>query len=79
MSTKQSRRARRLLRKIEATGKTEPIHAEPVGINWIEAAEGDAPKPKRFSMTAYNGGPMQVSAYGPPVVIDLAGITTKGE
>ena len=77
MSTKQSRRARRLLRKIEATGKTEPIHAEPVGIDWIEAAEGDTPKPKRFSMTAYNGGPMQVSAYGPPVVIDLAGITAK--
>ena len=77
MSTKQARRIRRRLRKIEATGKADPIHAEPVGIDWIEATEGDAPKPKRFSMTAYTGGPMQVSAYGPPVVIDLAGITAK--
>jgi len=51
---------------------------EAVGVEWITAAEteGDA-KPKRFSMTAYTGGPMQVDNYGPPVVIDLAGITAK--
>jgi phage major head subunit gpT-like protein len=56
---------------------------EAVGVEWITAADagdgegGDDAKPKRFSMTAYTGGPMQVGNYGPPVVIDLAGLTAK--
>jgi hypothetical protein len=44
----------------------------------IEAAaaaeEGKPPKARKFAMTAYNGGAMQVSAYGLPVVVDLAGL-----
>ncbi len=52
---------------------------EAVGVEWIQAAdsEGDLPKPKRFSMVAYTGGPMQVDSYGPPVIIDLSGLTAK--
>lgn len=66
-------------RMIRAMAKQGAILMEAVGVEWIQAAdsEGDAPKPKRFSMTAYTGGPMQVSNYGPPVVIDLAGLTAK--
>lgn len=33
---------------------------------------GDKPKPRKFSMTAYTGGAMQVG-FGYPVVVDLAG------
>lgn len=66
------------LAPIEAAEPKAPIHAEAVPLDWIEAAEGEGEKKiKKFSMTAYTGGPMQVSAYGPPVVIDLAGLTAK--
>ncbi len=51
---------------------------EAVGVEWITAADGDGEaKPKRFSMTAYTGGPMQVNSYGPPVIIDLSGLKAK--
>lgn len=40
----------------------------------VEAAEGDQPQPKRFTMKAYTGGVMQVSAFYRPVVVDLAGL-----
>lgn len=44
----------------------------------IEAAaspeEGQKPKPRRFTMNAYNGGAMQLKGFFAPVVIDLAGI-----
>lgn len=48
---------------------------------WIEAAdaEGEQPKPKRFTMRAYTGGPMQVSAFYRPVVVDLAGMKQAGK
>jgi len=65
---------------IQAAAKQGPILTEAVGVEWITAAEGtndETPKPKRFSMTAYTGGPMQVSNYGPPVVIELTGLTAK--
>jgi hypothetical protein len=80
MSSKQDRRVRRRLRQIEASGQVSPIHAEAVRVEWVQAAEadtGDKPSPKKFSMLAYTGGPMQVGNYGPPVVIDLAGMTAK--
>lgn len=70
-------------RMIRAMAKQGPIIMEAVGVEWITAADagdnaGDGKaKPKRFSMTAYTGGPMQVDNYGPPVVIDLAGLTAK--
>jgi phage major head subunit gpT-like protein len=66
-------------RMIRAAADQGPILMEAVGVEWITAADADdgAAKPKRFSMTAYTGGPMQVNSYGPPVVIDLTGLTAK--
>lgn len=62
-------------RTIRAAAKCEhPIHAEAVGVEWINAAEGES-GPKKFSMTAYTGGPMMVGYYGSPVIIDLTGLT----
>ena len=43
----------------------------------IQAAEGAAAKIRRFSGTAYTGGPLQGSAFYYPVILDLAGITTR--
>jgi hypothetical protein len=79
MSKHTDRRARARARTIEAHADRNPIHADAVPLEWIAAADAAAEpaKPKRFSMTAYTGGPMQVSSYGPPVVIDLAGLTAK--
>ncbi len=78
MSKRRDRKERKRLRTIEASGQTRPIHAEAVGVDWIEAAGADGKeKPKRFTMTAYSGEQMQVGGYGPPVVIDLAGLTAK--
>lgn len=76
--TKQGKR--RLIaraRRILADGSAgELIQCDAFGVEWIQAAEsGD--KPKRFSMTAYNGGPMKISTFGDPTVIDLTGITAK--
>lgn len=39
----------------------------------VEAAEGDGPKLRRFSMTAYTGGLLAVAGYHRPVVVDLSG------
>ncbi len=36
--------------------------------------EGDKPPLRRFSMTAYTGGAMQLSGWRYPVVVDLAGL-----
>src|SRR5690606_32449666 len=38
----------------------------------IEAAAGD--KPKRFSMTAYNGGRLLIAGYRFPVVVELSSL-----
>lgn len=65
-------------RMIRAAVKAELIRTDATGVEWVQAAEGDgAEKPKRFSMTAYTGGALQVNAYGDPVVVDLA--TLKAE
>lgn len=47
---------------------------------WIEAAAdgGDAPTLRRFSMTAYTGGPMVLARWDHPVVVDLAGLEVPG-
>jgi hypothetical protein len=44
----------------------------------LEAApgEGDAQKLRRFTMTAYTGGAMQLAGWRYPVVVDLAGLDT---
>lgn len=42
---------------------------------WIAAADGDGkPALARFTMAAYNGGPMQLAGWRHPVVVDLAGM-----
>ena len=43
----------------------------------FEAASvaGESPSPRRFSMVAYTGGPMQLSGWRYPVVVDLEGIS----
>ena len=70
-------RSRRAM--IRAAGVQGPIIMEAVGIEWITAADagGDEASPKRFSMTAYNGGPMRVANYDLPMVVDLAGLTAR--
>jgi hypothetical protein len=62
---------------IRAAAKAEMMQCEAAGVEWIEAeaAEGQSPKPPKFSMVAYTGGPMMVGYYGAPVAIDLAGLT----
>lgn len=56
---------------------------------WIEAAAGetssgadgkaDAPVLRRFSMTAYTGGPMDLPGWSHPVVVDLAGLNVSAK
>ena len=42
----------------------------------LKAAEGS--KPRRFSILAYTGGPLPVTGFSLPVVVDLAGLETPG-
>lgn len=53
------------------------IVAEPVHIQWIEAADAEPDKPKRFAMTAYTGAVMSVGGFGSPVAVELSGLTAK--
>ncbi len=78
--TKQraKRRKRQTAHMIQAADKQGPILLESVGVDWIKAADGDGDaKPKRFSMTAYKGGLIQVDRYPLPLVIDLAGLKAR--
>jgi hypothetical protein len=43
------------------------------------SAEGQRPKVRAFSMTAYTGGQMNVAGYYWPVVVDLAGMTVRSQ
>ena len=75
--SKHSRRHEKA-RMIRAAARIEAIYTEAAGVDWIEATEKDGPeKPKRFSMLAYTGGPLILSGFYRPVVIDLAGLTAK--
>jgi hypothetical protein len=50
---------------------------------WIEAADtgtpGDKPVLRRFAMTAYTGGPMALTGFAHPVVVDLAGLKVSAK
>jgi len=64
---------------IKAVGHRPKILFEAAGVEWIQAAAGEdgkdgEPQAKRFTMTAYTGGPLQVGYYSAAVVIDLAGL-----
>jgi hypothetical protein len=43
------------------------------------STEGQRPKVRAFSMTAYTGGQMNVAGYYWPVVVDLAGMTVRSQ
>ena len=40
----------------------------------LPVAEGQAPRNRRFTMTAYTGGPMRIAGFSYPVVVDLSGL-----
>ena len=51
-------------------------------MQWLEAAqapEGAKPAPRRFAMTAYTGGPMQLAGWRYPVVVDLSGLKASAK
>ena len=60
------------------TNKDGQISAAPAEVQWLEASapgtDGGKPTPRRFQMTAYTGGPMQLAGWRYPVVVDLAGL-----
>ncbi len=52
------------------------VRCEAGAVEWLEAA-GDGGGPKRFTLTAYTGGPMKVALFYRPVVLDLTGIKAE--
>ena len=62
---------------IRAAQSGESIRFDVDNVDWIQAAESEEPSAKRFSMTAYTGGPMMVGYYSAPVVIDLEGLVAS--
>ena len=49
----------------------QPEYVNLVGSTTIEAA-GDEKQLPRFQMVAYTGGPMRITGFSHPVVVDLA-------
>lgn len=67
------RKAERLRLQASGSNSFRFVEGVPAGLE-LTAAEGDAPnKPKRFTMTAYTGGTMNLPNFPHPVVVDLAG------
>lgn len=64
--------------EFEKHGLANITCAESAEFAWLEAAEGEATKLKKFTITAYTGAPMRVG-FGWPVVVDLAGMDVAGE
>jgi len=64
--------------KASETPVEKPIAFEAALVGEISAADGDADAPKKFTMTAYNGGPMSVG-FGEDVIVDLSGVTTHAD
>jgi len=61
------------------TDRTLNLSAPVAG--WIEASESNtdnAPSLRRFSMVAYTGGPMTLTGWAHPVVVDLSGMEIAG-
>lgn len=64
-------------RKFPAIHAAKSTPKEPIRFSVdaaIEAAVGDGKGPRRFTMTAYNGGPLAVNGWSLPVVIALDGL-----
>ncbi len=54
------------------------LQCDAASVEWLEAA-ADSDAPKRFSMTAYTGGQMNLAAFFRPAVFDLAGIKAESD
>lgn len=59
---------------IHAKAEMPLIQCDGVGVDWIQAKEGEGSTLPKFSMLAYTGGPMFVGNYFDPVAIDLSGL-----
>lgn len=63
-------------------GKREPMNlnaaftltAVPSWLAAEDVAQGQSPRPPRFSMIAYTGGPMKIDGFDIPVIVELSGI-----
>ena len=84
--TSQAKRLRALRKSLDRRRDKVLLAAAPKSIEllggesatWtnLEAAADDpSPKPPRFSMHAYTGGPMRVRGYQIPIVVDLQGMS----
>ncbi|HUX15196.1 MAG TPA: hypothetical protein VMW52_01920 [Phycisphaerae bacterium] len=90
MASRKERKARQALRRQEqelrkiigdapAEFTIQCEDAGPVEFLDVEAAADDgAPKLKRFKMTAYTGGALRLAGWPFPVVVDLAGMKSRG-
>jgi len=71
--------------KPESPGSEGPrdlqIVAAAGDLQWLDAAaaDGQGAKPRRFQMTAYTGGPMHLTGWRYPVVVDLAGLQASAK
>ncbi len=67
------------------TNNDGQITAAPAEVQWLEASagalstDGQKAAPRRFQMTAYTGGPMQLAGWRFPVVVDLAGLLASAK
>lgn len=64
---------------INAAAASEPQDIQLQGTFSIAAAAKDepgaAPKPRRFNLDAYNGGPMSVAGWSRPIIVDGSGVS----
>jgi len=64
------------------TNKDSQITAAPAEVQWLEGSAGadpQKPAPRRFQMTAYTGGAMQLGGWRFPVVVDLSGLQASAK
>ncbi len=83
MSKQSQRRAAAKARAIEAAKAAEPAEIElscPLSIDAAADGAGVTRKgPRRFTMQAYNGGPVNIDRYPVPCVVDISGMELARE
>src|ERR1051326_4020046 len=72
---------RRWMNSLLETNSDRVIAAAPADVQWLEASAdpAKASAPRRFQMAAYTGGPMQLSGWRFPVVVDMAGLQASAK
>lgn len=50
------------------------LQGDGLSLKWLEAAEGDDAKLKRFTMVAYTGAGMRIAGWPYPVIVNLKGL-----